>query len=280
LDEDSKPVEGASVGMSTPPAYHVTNKQDDAAIQGLEYVSGKSDANGRFSLEALPQPEAVLLVGGVKGCESASESLSLTKDITKEIRLRCHPTFEVRVVDADGSVVEDAYVVTESRSEGQAVHATSERGKYFAVEYPFRIYAWMLPSAEHGFGVTGSQQVESYRSEIVLLLGQGRVDGWVTDERGAPVKDFAIRLHQAGVDSYNVAFHLSSEDGSFSLKHLPPGKASIEVSGQLAGPADDHVLGTFTQEVTVIEGESAYVHAVIRKSQGSAGDSANGVIIR
>jgi hypothetical protein len=277
LDEDGKPVEGASLGMSTPPAYHVADEQHDAAIQGLQFISGKSDADGRFSLEALPQRDAVLLVGGVRGCDPASESLSLTKDVTRDIHLRCHPTFEVKVMDADGSVVEDAYVVTESRSEGQAVHATNERAKYFAIEYPFRIYAWTPPTGEQGFGVTRSERVESYRKEIVLLLGQGRVDGWVTDETGALIKDFAIRLHQVGLDSYNVAFHLSSEDGSFSLKHLPPGKVSIEVSGQLAGAADERVLGTFNQEVTVVEGESAYLHAVIRKPQGSAGNPASPV---
>lgn len=88
MDDRGKPVEGASLSMPTPPAYHVTDKQHDAAIQGLQFISGKSDADGRFSLEVLPQPEAVLLVGGAKGCEPASESLSLTKDIAKEIYLR------------------------------------------------------------------------------------------------------------------------------------------------------------------------------------------------
>jgi len=279
LDDRGKPVEGASVGMSTLPAYHVADKRHNAAIHGLEYISGKSDADGRFSLEVLPQPEAVLLVGGAKGCEPASESLSLTKDIAKDIHLRCHPTFQVNVQDADGSMIDGALVATESRSDRQAVYATIERSKYFAVEYPFRIYAWTPSTNEQGVGVTKSEWIEDYREKIVLVLGQGRMDGCVTDETGAPIKDFGIRLHQAGADSYNVAFHLSSEDGSFSLKHLPPGRVSIEVLGQLAGLADDRVLGTFTQEITVVEGQTAYVHAVIRRPQGCARDSANGSAI-
>lgn len=209
FDDLEKPVGDAFVIVQSQSTYHVAEKQHDATIQGLQHMSARSDAQGHFSLEALPQSEALLQVGGARSCELWSEPIDLRKDVEKDIQLKCHPTF--RVIVQDGSA----------------------RG----------------------------------------------IDHAMMDEVGVPIKNFTIRLHKTDVDSYSVWFPFVSDDGSFSLKHIPTGKVSIEVAADLMHSDKARTVASFTQDAMVVEGQTTFLLAVLKR-QGSFPAPHQGIGIR
>jgi hypothetical protein len=272
FDDQARPVKGALVRVLGTTGFHVADKEDDLVIQAAQGVSGISDADGRCTLEVLPQHDVVLQVAGIAGCEPANESLDVAENVTKDVHLTCHAMFRVKVQDAGGRTIEGANVVAETRSGTEAIRATSERDRYYALEYPFRIYARTASVREADAGVTKDAWIEKYQEEIRLVLGQGRLDGLVMDEAGEPVRSFQVRVHQSGEDSFDAVFPFLSEDGSFSLHHLPAGTVSVEVIGEssVSGTA---LVASYTEDVIVAEGQCTHVRAVIKPSDQSEGDS-------
>jgi len=263
FDDQARPVQGALLRILAMNGFHVTDRQDDLFIQAEQGVSGISDADGRCTLEVLPQHDAVLQVAGVAGCEPTNESLNVTGNVAKDVRLKCHPTFTVKVLDAGGRAIEGANVVAETRSGTEALYATAERGRYYALEYPFRIYARTALVGEADAGVTKDVWIAKYQEEIRLVLGEGRLDGLVMDEAGAPIRNFKVSVVQPGENSYNADFPFSSEDGSFSLHHLPAGRVSVEVIGKSAGSGSG-LVASYTENVILADGQATYVRAVIK----------------
>ena len=261
-DDQARPVRGALVKILAMNGFHVADKQDDLFIQAEQGVSGISDAGGRCTLEVLPRHDAVLQVSGVAGCEPATEYLNVTGNIAKDVHLKCHPIFSVKVVDAGGRAIVGTNIVAETRSGAPAIYATEETGRYYALEYPFRIYARTSPVDVAEAGVTKDVWIEKYQEEIRLGLGEGRLDGLVMDEAGAFIRDFKVSVCQSGENSYNAEFPFSSEDGSFSLHHLPPGRVSVEVLGSTGNR--NGAVANYKEDVIVTDGQSTYVRAVIK----------------
>jgi hypothetical protein len=263
FDDQDRPARGALLRILSMNGFHVADKQDDLVIQAEQGVSGISDAEGRCTLEVLPQNDAILQVAGVAGCESANESLNVTGNVARDVHLKCHSTFSVKVLDAGGRAIEGANLVAETRSGTEALRATSERDRYYALEYPFRIYARTSSVGGADAGVTKDVWIAKYQEEIRLVLGQGRLDGLVMDEAGEPVRSFQVRVHQSGENSFDAVFPFLSEDGSFSLHHLPAGRVSVEVIGEstLSGTA---LVASYAEDVIVADGQSTYVRAVIK----------------
>ncbi len=264
FDDLGHPAEDAEAILIPSFTYHVADKQHDAILQGLQQVSAKTDAYGRFSLEALPQSDALLTVSGVKGCELASDSVVLKGNIVRDIHLRCHPTFSVSVEKEDGSQVPDAVIVGESQDGEQAIMPVQEKGRYFAVTYPFRIFAWAFRQGQDGYGVTRSEWIKSYRDSIRLVLGNARVDGSVRNPSGEPIRHFSVRLLTEYASSAVVSFPFITEDGSFSLKYLPPGRVTLEVVAEVAGPDGTRVRLSFSGDLVLIEGQPAFFPAVLK----------------
>jgi hypothetical protein len=263
FDDQARPVRGALVRILAMAGFHVTDKQDDLLIQAEQGVFGISDTDGRCTLEVLPQHDAVLQVAGVAGCEPANESLNVTGNVAKDVHLKCHPTFNVKVLDAGGRALEGASVVAETRSGTEALYATAEKGRYYVLEYPFRIYARTGSVGVADAGVTKDVWITKYQEEIRLVLGDGRLDGLVMDEAGAPIRNFKVSVVQSGENSYNADFPFLSEDGSFSLHHLPAGRVSVEVIGKSTGSGSG-LVASYTENVILADGQSTYVRAVIK----------------
>ncbi len=262
-DDIGRPVEGAEVTVIPTSTHHVPDKKQDATLQGLQQTSARSDAQGRFSLEALPQNQAQLTVAGVKGCEVAGESIVLKEDVVRDIRLKCHPTFNVFVEKEDGSTVADAVIVAESPEGDPAILPTPEEGRYFARAYPFRIFAWTRWPSQDGYGITRSEWIKSYRDPVRLVLGHARVDGVVRDMSGSPVRSFSVRVIMADTVSRNISFPFKSEDGSFSLKYLPPGTATLQVKAEVTLPDGTRTPASFSEEVMLVGGQSVFLPAVL-----------------
>jgi hypothetical protein len=265
FDDLDRPVEGALVTLLATAMHHVPDKVHDAALQGLQQMSARSDAKGRYSLEALPQSEAFLTIAGAKGCEPATESVVLERNVVKDVRLLCHPTFKVSVQDQGGNGFADSVIVAETAEGESAIVPTAEKGRYFAREYPFRIIAWNRWPDQDAYGVARSEWIQSYRESIFLVLGNARVDGIVIAGSGEPVRNFIIRLRLPDAPFANVTFPYASEIGSFNLKHLPPGLLTLEVIGEITGTDGERVRVSFTQELTLVEGQTAFLSAILKR---------------
>ncbi len=263
VDDRGLPVQGAGLRLLMSTAFHAADKEDDAAIAAAQEVAGTSDANGTCNLPVPPDRDTVLQVSGSRGCEPTSEVINVAKDTVRDINLKCHRTFHVIVQDADGRAIEGARLVSETQSGAPAIYSAGRDGEYYALAYPFSIYAVTPPSSAGDEGLSRSVWIREYQAEVRLVLGDGVLEGRVTDTQGAPVRTFTVRLYQAGSDSYNVSFRFSSLDGSFTLKHVPPGNATIEVIGAIPDGGGNFVAGHFTQDIQVAEGQSACVRVVV-----------------
>jgi hypothetical protein len=265
LDDQGKPVAGAAVSVRPEHLYDVSNDRHDIIIRMAQisyYINSiKSDSEGHFSLEILPQRNVPLRVNA-RNLEGYSETLDLTKDVEKSIYLKRHPMFRVTVQDADGRQVSGMDVIGESPDGRNVVSSTSEVGKYFATAYPFRIFA---DGIKKNLGISTSQWVGTYRGEIVLVLGQGHLAGRVIDESGNPVRFLTITVKTAGDNSYHRSsgFDFYSEDGSFELQNIIPGKASISISA--GSPRLRESLEPFEQDLLVEEGRTAHLRAVLNR---------------
>ncbi len=263
FDDRGYPIEGAEMRFLMSPAFHVADKRDDAAIAALPIIAGRSGADGSCTLSVPPRRDVVLQVGGAGGCESASDLMNVTKDVVKEVYLKCHPTFHVTVQDADGHEIKGARIVAETPSSAAAIFATGREGEYYALHYPFKIYAISPPASDSDPGFSQIAWIKEYREEVRLVLEGGRLDGSVTDKEGTPIRMFTVRLYRPGADSYSASFSFSTQDGLFTLKHVPPGRASMQVAAALPDTSSDFATGYFAQDVQIAVGQSVYVRAVV-----------------
>ena len=266
LDVERNPVSAASVSIQTP-------SKINPAVMGRFWLGGpwlypsaKSDAQGNFSLEALPQREALLQVQA-DGFEPYRETLDTRMDTEKYVFLKRPQIFSVVVLDAQGQVRNGMKAVGETEDDHIVLYPAATEGEYYSVQYPFRIYAEGLLTNQ---GITQSKWIERYQRQVVLVLGRGKIIGIVTDEDRNPVKDFNIYVREAGDASFDgrSGYGVHSEDGSFILNNLPPGKAVIQITRQTRAGATSTELqlgskGIF-QDVVVEEGRSAFVRAVLK----------------
>ncbi len=263
-DDLRHPVADAQVTLLASYTQHVPDAKHDAVLQGLQQISDKSDAKGRYLLEALPQNEGLLTVSGAKGCDLSTESITLLENAVKNIHLKCHPTFSVGVQDDGTGIFADSIIVAESPDGESAIVPTQEKARYVARTYPFRIFAWSRWPGQQAYGITKSEWIKSYRESILLVPGQAHVEGTVRLESGEPVQSFSVRVHLSE-SSGNITFPFTSEDGSFRLKCLPPGVMTLEVMGQITGEDGELVLMSFSQELTLVEGQTAFLAAILKR---------------
>ncbi len=262
-DDQGRAIANADVRLIPASTPHVADRGHDAVLQGLQHVSAKTDARGRFSLEARSQNNGLLQIDG-NGCESATDSMDLTDDVEKPVRLNCHPTFSVVVQDEGGIEVQDLMIDATATDGLPAIRPTAEKGRYFASSYPFKIFAWTLWQGPSDYGVTESRTIEEYQDPVRLVLGKARLDGEVIDENGEPVRQFSVRLQIAVSNHHSMAFPFSSEDGTFSLKHLPAGTVDIEVVAQVLDSDGRPRPVAFAKEVDLVDGQTFFLTAVTK----------------
>ncbi|MBZ5496279.1 MAG: carboxypeptidase-like regulatory domain-containing protein [Acidobacteriia bacterium] len=261
LDDQNRPVEDAWVELRAKSSYR--EQRPHILISMAErsyYDSIRTDAAGRFSVELLPQREVALTVRA-ENLEYYSETLDVLNDVHRDIRLKRDPLFKVKVQDIDGHLV-SGLGVTAIAPSGRAVHFySSEKGVYFASSYPFVIFAAGL---NNNLGTTASAWIGSYRDEITLTLGQAQIAGRAMDEAGNPVKFIRVDFLLARADSYHCGgpMEFYSQDGSFVIRNLVAGKASLTITPGFSEQRKG--LNEFQQDVAVTEGRTTFVPVIFK----------------
>jgi hypothetical protein len=267
LDADGKPVSGALLTVRAPSKIPTT--------MGKLWVGGpwllpttKSDSQGNFSIEALPQSKAQLDVQA-EGFEPYQETLDTTKDVEKYVFLKRPEIFRVVVVDARGRLIIGMKAVGDTEDNDMVLYPASTEGEYYSVKYPFRIYAEGIHSNQ---GITHSKRIEKYQKQVVLVLGHATIGGVVTQEDGNPVTGFSIYVREIGDSTFSgrSAYFFRSLDGSFTLNNIPSGKASITiglppVTVPAGLPRPLMGLPSVPADIVVEEGRTAFVRAVLKQ---------------
>jgi hypothetical protein len=237
-----------------------------------------SDAEGRFLLEARPQPEGALSVKA-SGLAPFRAVIDLTKDLNQDIHLRRYRAFRLTVLGEDGQPT-DLPVVGEAPG-GTTVlfRDTPEPGDmYFAIEYPFLIHNVGNPR-----GFLTPQWIDSYREEIVMAVGTATILGQVFDEAGDPIQDFQVHVDYRNDENLKAfpLFRLPmtsecySPDGSFVIENLIPGTATVSVSAdlpdaltmdQVASGKTPRIRISITQDVILGKDVSARLKAVLLRT--------------
>ncbi len=268
LDNDGKPVSGAFVTIRTPSKL-------DPLVSGKLWVGGqwlypsaKSDLQGNFSLEALPKSSAQLDVQA-EGYEPYQAVVDTTGDVEKYVFLRRPEIFSVVVLDEGGRVVNDMKIVGDTEDDDLVLNTGSREGEYYSVRYPFRIYAQGTHTNQ---GISYGKWIDRYQKQIVLTLGRSRISGTVTREDGKPVTEFSISVNEIENSACNgrIGYFVRSEDGTFTLENLPPGKASITImpppATVAAGQARSRPgMTSVVSDIMVDDGRTAFVRAILKE---------------
>lgn len=262
-DDQKQPVEDAVIECRTTSVY----RERDLPIRVLmaedsSHETIRSDSAGRFMIEFLPERKVTLSVHA-QDLESYSEVLDVLRDTQLEIRLKSVPRFKVRVQDIDGHQVSGLGILAYSPdSNGRSVlNYSSEKGYYTATSYPFTIFATGLNT---NLGTTASAWIGGFNDEITLTLGQAQIAGRAVDEAGNPIRFIRVDLMLTRTDSYRCGGWLEfySSDGSFLIKHLVQGEASLSISPGFS--EQRKILDEFQQSVIVGDGRTTFVSAVLK----------------
>ncbi|MEZ5964053.1 MAG: carboxypeptidase-like regulatory domain-containing protein [Planctomycetota bacterium] len=212
----------------------------------LHTTIGHTDAAGRFQLPPAKETRSLTARGPR---HSFADLVDVAADATDDVRLvvgSSAGSARVRVVDADGKPVDDAWVTFEMLTEGTAGSygsfgrpswwvATDPKGQFRAHGLPpgplsMHVHAHALPLAptKVTIGVVAGEEVEA----TVRLQPSPVLAGRVFDPDGAPAP---ATLHVIAPSHYTMFF--ADDAGRFRLTQVPREKFKLRVEPRVDGQA-------------------------------------------
>jgi hypothetical protein len=232
---DGKPVAGATV----------RSRKDD---KGFRPTTTKSDAQGRFRFEGMPDAQHSLLVSA-RGLLRTSTLVGPGGDQDVIIELIPRATIRGRVVDEAGAPVKDLFVVPQDRETllNEIRVKTDADGRFALTGMP----SWVWCSVQHedsGSGLDARLFEGDETRNVVTWPDRGVIRGRVVDPAGSPVRNFRVvvsgpprvkpgqprvgRLFRA-YDEAAVEF--TRDDGKFTISgsEIPARKPSHRDGGRV-----------------------------------------------
>ncbi|MGH9340349.1 MAG: carboxypeptidase regulatory-like domain-containing protein [Acidobacteriota bacterium] len=247
VDTQGKAVQGASVRISS-----------RGGEAGPLTKGASTDSEGRFLIELEPSEEVNVRIVE-RGYENLSRRIDLSTDGEETFTLKGFPVFSVIVSDSQGNRLANPRIEGQSANRRKVLIKDSQDGRYYATQYPFKIWAEALGQ---GLGITSEVMIEKYQPEIHLSMAAGgSLEGYVLDSYGLPVRNFTISLQQARPGSEPAPRHsarINSADGTFAFQNLPPGRFDLYVIAPSLEP--------YHREVTILEGKTTSLEAALLDS--------------
>jgi protocatechuate 3,4-dioxygenase beta subunit len=271
-DDVGAPVEDFRVLASPQRTGNTWSSRDDIA-------RSFSHKDGKFELLGLTEGEWEIRAEVKKGSPSAKQTVTVPGDVAPLVFV-CPRTSTITgsVVTPDGKLVEGAAIDIDREGSdywrntqaNAKDRRTDAQGQFRCANVPpgpLKIHAthtdW-APSEPQPFDVAAAQDV----GPLVLTLRRGgTIQGQVLDKKGKPSAGRFVYAWNQGSDSLNAT---SRADGSFEMKHVTPGKVTLNLQASqsdMAAARDEkgafdwgnvHVYNA-THEVVVEEGGSASV---------------------
>lgn len=273
VDDVNAPIEEFRVIASPAHQMGVWNNGDDIA-------RSFAHKDGKFELLGLADGEWEIRAEVKKGSVSARQHVTIPGDIAP-LTLVCARTSVIAgsVVTPDGKLVEGATIVIRRdgsndywriERENAKGRRTDAEGQFRCANVPpgkLKVHAthtdW-APSESQSLDVVAAQSV----GPLVLTLRRGgTIAGQTLDPKGKPSAGRMVYAWGEGFDGENAT---SRADGSFELKHVTPGKLTLNMQptqADLAASRDDrgnydwngvHVYNS-NREVIVVDGETVNV---------------------
>lgn len=205
-------------------AHHATPDYDRRLVVGLE-PRGKSDANGQFVLKGLEKATYKLKVS----CTNFGSVVVNDIDIKPgqankldDIALLPEADVKGRVIDVVGRPVTNVSI-SATADEVNTTKTTSDDKGVFALKGFSSGTNIYLKTAAPGFVETSTTLIAPDPDITITLVQQGTLRGRVQDaETLTPIQSFKI------TSAYGLnPKTFKSEDGSFELTSLPPGRRSF-----------------------------------------------------
>lgn len=230
VDEHGVAIRGATVV-----AHRATPDYDRRIIAGLEPRS-KSDADGQFVLKALESAKYKLKVSRTNFGSVVVNDIDIKPGKANkldDIALSLQADVSGLVIDAVGRPIAKASI-SATADEVNTSRTTSDDKGVFALEGFSSGTSILLKTAAPGFVETSTAVIAPQTDVTITLVQQGSLRGRVQDgETLTPIQTFKI------TSAYG--FHLktfNSEDGSFELTSLSPGRQTFKAVAAGYQPAE------------------------------------------
>jgi hypothetical protein len=224
-----------------------------------------ADPKGRFEIPDLPPGSYRLIArhGGYAPAVSTVAPAPRAKEIDLGvITLTAGADLGGVVRDKEGHPVAGAEVTVESsdpllslmaRLAGEPLRRTTDATGGFTFEdlQPGKAVDLAVEKAGYSRAARHAVAVPPEEPVIVILSAAVSVSGRVTDRSGKPVEQARIALRTAGEAAEHAA--TTGGDGSFRLKDVAPGRASISASAPGYGPAEVRGLTVSERGLTGVE---------------------------
>jgi protocatechuate 3,4-dioxygenase beta subunit len=266
VDDEGRPIETFRVD-SRPIA---SSPSAPTAPRSLEV----SSADGRFSLEDVPEGTHVLSVSAPERVSAAVSNVKVAGGAATDVgrvRLSAGGVVRGHVVDATGAGIAGASVSARGASRdmfrpGFGPQAMSDAGGAFELRgVPLGTIEVTATHPNYAAGRTPGLEVDPAKgpteARVVLSLG-GRIEGFARTRDGRPlsasVQVVPLRSGTPFVFEARPSLQQLQEDGSYVVEHVPAGRVAVNLMGGSGGM----FMTVQNKEVDVREGESVRVDFV------------------
>ena len=265
---------GAAIRSATVIAYHAKPDYDRRLIAGLE-PRAKTDANGQFVLKGLERATYKLIIsrtnyGSVVVNDIDIEAGKANK--LADIELLPEADVRGRITDAQGRPITSASI-SATADELHTTKTTSDDKGVFALKGFSSGTQILLKTEANGFVETNTTLIAPALDVTITLVQQGSLRGRVQDaETLAPILTFQI------TSAYGLnPKTFKSQDGSFEITSLPPGRWDFTAVAAGYQPAEVQAIEIHPGEPT-----QPVVFSLLRgvKLSGRVVDAATGKGIR
>jgi len=215
---------GVAIRDATVVAHHANPDYDRRLVVGLE-PRGKSDANGQFVLKGLEKATYKLKVSRTNFGSVVVNDIDIKPGQANkldDIALLPEADVKGRVIDVVGRPVTNVSI-SATADEVNTTKTTSDDKGVFALKGFSSGTNIYLKTAAPGFVETSTTLIAPDPDITITLVQQGTLRGRVQDaETLTPIQSFKI------TSAYGLnPKTFKSEDGSFQLTSLPPGRRSF-----------------------------------------------------
>ncbi len=226
---------GVAIRDATVVAHHANPDYDRRIIVGLE-PKAKSDANGQFVLKGLETAKYKLKISRTNFGSVVVNDIDIKPGATKkldDIELLPEADVRGRVIDVVGRPITNASI-SATADEVNTTKTTSDDTGVFALRGFCSGTHIRLKTAAPGFVETVTTLIAPELDVAITLVQQGSLRGRVQDaETLTPIQSFQITsAYGLNPKTFN------SEDGSFELTSLRPGRWSFTAVAAGYQPAE------------------------------------------
>ncbi|RPI23542.1 MAG: carboxypeptidase regulatory-like domain-containing protein [Acidobacteria bacterium] len=248
LDPQGEPIEGAEIRLRP------------AEARRAPIFSTTAGEDGEFAFSIPPCRVGIVTIMS-RGAHQLEERVPLLSDLTRDFTLDSRPSFAVTVLTPEGKALTKGFRVIGVGPGLSILKPRAADNRYYSMSYPIDIQAI---SVESGYGNSEVARLAAYEPEVTLRIPPGgHLWGRTVDWESRPVTRFSYLLLQGG-KLYLSQSLIDSPDGSFSVRHVLPGRYTLRVTN--GG-------GRTEREITIETGRDCFVEMMLKKEPERASDS-------